>query len=279
MKWPESFVLARLLAQARSAWPGIDVADERFAALVAEKSPDGVTPEEQLELPAADLYLACACAGGDAGAITAFERHHFSAIDAVLARVRDPTLAADDVRQALREKLFVASPGAPPKIAEYAGKGTLAAWFRVTTMRTVLNIVRRSKDVPVPLDHEVLLALATQGATAPTAEDAELAQLKARYRAEFKLAFSDAVEALSARERNLLRYAFVDGLAADEIASIYGVHRTTVNRWLADLGRSLTSGVRTAMLERLRIDRRELESILRLIRSRLDITIERYAGR
>jgi len=47
--------------------------------------------------------------------------------------------------------------------------------------------------------------------------------LKTRYRAEFKLAFADAVEALSFRDRNLLKYAFGDGLASDEIASIYGV--------------------------------------------------------
>jgi RNA polymerase sigma-70 factor (ECF subfamily) len=258
--------LARAIADARAAWSGVVVSDEAFRSFLAEKLP----PDAKLaDVAVSDLYLACACAAADASAIDAFERRYFPEIGAVLARVRDASINADDVRQSLREKLFVRSAEGRPKIAEYAGRGALGSWFRVTTMRLVLNLVRGAKEIPI--DGEALLAL--PGA----AEDVELMQLKARYRAEFKLAFADAVEALSFRERNLLKYAFGDGLVSDEIAAIYGVHRTTVNRWIAELGRSLTREVRVAMSERLRIDRSELESILRLIQSRLDITIERHA--
>jgi RNA polymerase sigma-70 factor (ECF subfamily) len=172
---------------------------------------------------------------------------------------------ADDVRQMLREKLFVGSAKTAPKIAEYAGTGALASWFRVTAMRTVLNLVRGAKEVP--LDGDMVLD-ASCGQP-----DAEMELLKRRYRAEFKAAFAETVRTLAPRERNLLRYAYAEGLGSDDLAVIYGVHRTTVNRWLADVRAALVSGIRAAMTRELRVGKQELESILRLIQSQLEVTL------
>jgi RNA polymerase sigma-70 factor (ECF subfamily) len=252
-------VIATLLAEARTSWPWLALDEEKLASFVTERANDADAA------PSADLVLAYACAQRNEKAIEAFERRYFGEVDAVLARVRDPSLNADDVRQMLREKLFVGSAGAKPKILDYAGRGALGAWFRVTAMRTVLNLVRGRKEIPVDAD----TLLCTPGGSM----DPELEHLKRRYRAEFEIAFADAVAGLGAREKSLLSYAFSDGLGSAEIAAIYGVHRTTANRWLADLRQSLLAGVRAAMLKRLRVDKGELESILRLIRSQLEVTL------
>ncbi len=234
---------------------------------LADKVPDGAPLADALSaMRAADLYLACACSRGDSAAIAAFETRYFGEIDGVLARIRSPRVLGDDVRQMLRERLFVGTAKVAPKIVEYAGSGALASWFRVTAMRTVLNLVRGPKEVP--LDAEMLLA-------SPGGQpDPELEILKRRYRKDFRAAFAEAVGGLDPRSRNLLRYAYSEGLGSDELATIYGVHRTTVNRWLADLRGALLSGIRAAMVRDLGVGKKELESILRLIQSQLEVTLD-----
>src|SRR5262249_48857824 len=51
--------------QARAAWPGVELSYPTFAAWIAERI-DGSA--SLAELRCSDLYLACACAGGDARA-------------------------------------------------------------------------------------------------------------------------------------------------------------------------------------------------------------------
>jgi RNA polymerase sigma-70 factor (ECF subfamily) len=258
--------LATVTRRARDAWPDLAVDDETFASyLAARVGDDGPIEDALARLPAADVYLACACARGDSDAIRAFEARYFGEVDLIVARVRDVVAGAEEVRQMIREKLFVKAGDAPPKIADYTGEGALAAWFRVTTMRMVLNLRRDTKEIPV--DDDKLLDLAA------CRDDAELAHLKRMYRAEFKAAFDEAVGALEAREKNLLHFAFVEGLGGEAIGTILGVHKATVNRRLVDLRGVLLKGIRTAMLKNLRVSRDELESILRLIQSNLEITL------
>ena len=48
-------------------------------------------------------------------------------------------------------------------------------------------------------------------------------------------AFAKAIAGLDARERGLLRLHVVHGLSATAIAGVFGVHRATAKRWLAEL--------------------------------------------
>lgn len=259
--------LALAIAQGRSTWPQVPLDDEVFAGFLAERVPDGggSVTDTVAAMPGADLYLACACAKGVPAAIEAFEKRHFGEVGAVVARIRAPGATAEDVKQMLREKLFVGSPESPPRIGEYAGKGALASWFRVTTTRLVLNLTRGPKETA--LDEERLLDLPG----GPI--DPELEHLKGRYSVEFKAAFAATFTRLEPRDRSLLRYSLSDGLGSDEIALIYGVHKTTVNRWLSDLRDAIAKGVRAEMAQRLGVNKVELESIMRLIQSRIEITL------
>jgi RNA polymerase sigma-70 factor (ECF subfamily) len=266
---PLAAMLAQAIAQGRSAWPQVPLEDEVFAGFLAERVPETAAGPDLAStlsgMPGADLYLACACAKGVPAAIEAFEQRHFGAVDAIVARIRTPGATSEDVKQMLREKLFVGSPDAPARIGEYAGKGALASWFRVMTTRLVLNLTRGPREVPV--DDERLLELPG----GPI--DQELEYLKRRYSAEFKAAFAATFTRLEARDRALLRYSLADGLGSDEIALIYSAHRTTVNRWLSELRAVIAKGVRAEMVARLGVNKGELESIMRLIESRIEITL------
>ena len=66
-----------------------------------------------------------------------------------------------------------------------------------------------------------------------------------------------------------------DDLSIDEIGVLYGVHRATVARWIASVRESLFELTRRALISRLSIDEGDVDSVLRMIDSQLDISIER----
>jgi RNA polymerase sigma-70 factor (ECF subfamily) len=114
------------------------------------------------------------------------------------------------------------------------------------------------------------------GALPSTMADPELEHLRRTYAAELKDAFGRAVAQLSARERNLLYYACVEDLGVDAMGELYGVHRATAARWLANARMALFKHLRAALLAQLRVRPDELESIVRMMLSKVEITLERY---
>lgn len=258
--------LAQALAEARAAWPAIPLAEGPFATYVAERATkEGCAPSA---LRAADLYLACACAQGDSAAIRAFETTYGSEIDAAHRRFAHLPATAADVRQLVLEKLFVGARDVTPKILDYSGRGDVRTWLRVTVVRMLINMAsREAKELPAA--EEFFLAL-------PDPTDVDAARLREVYRAELRQAFGVAVERLTTREKSLLRYGFVEELSIDQMGTIYGVHRATAARWLAEARESLAKHVRAALVERLNVGKDELESILRVVMSQVDMTLSGY---
>ncbi len=215
----------------------------------------------------ADLELARRCARGDVDAIASVEARYFVALDRLLARFEGGHALADEVKQRLRQKLFVGD-GVPPKIASYTGQGDLGRWIRVAATREAISLLRReSKEVPV---EEVALAQALAGGVDP-----ELAYLKDLYAAEFKAAFEQSIAALGPKERTVLKYHVLDGRNIDQIGAVYGVHRATVARWIAGVRDTLLVRTREILMDKIEVDRAEFDSIMRLIQSQLDVSLSR----
>jgi RNA polymerase sigma-70 factor (ECF subfamily) len=99
--------------------------------------------------------------------------------------------------------------------------------------------------------------------------------MKELYRRTFRQAFAAALASLDAREKNLLRQHVVDGLTVDEIGPLYGVHRATAARWVQRAKGRLLEETRKQFMARARISARECESVLRMVRSRIDVTLGR----
>lgn len=264
-------LLAAQVAAGAAAWPDLALDPEHFVRFLAHRLPEGRNLEGELaELPAADLYLACACADGDGRAIAAFEERYFRDIEATVAGMRAPSGAADDVKQILRTRFFVSTGGRPPAITEFGGRGNLHGWVRVSAVREVLRLFKRDRR-KVDLDEALLDDMVGF-------PDPEMAAVKAKCRSELGAAFREALAALSARERTLLRYHIADGLSIDAIGSIYHVHRATAARWLAAVRERLVSDTQARLAAHLRLDRDEVESVIRLVRSQLDLSIVSLLG-
>jgi RNA polymerase sigma-70 factor (ECF subfamily) len=255
-------------------WPSSPPTPEAFGTHLARCiDPRGDMVAQLHALPAEDLFLACACAGGDSRAIAALEEAYARQIGMAVRRIRDQHLLPDDFRQMLRGRLFVGAPGEPAAIARYTGQGPLGAWLRVTALRAALNATRgkRTPERGLPSEEELFGFDDRTG-------DPELDHLKLTYREAFRRAFQDTLSALPAREKTLLRQSVVHGLSVREIARLHDVHHATAARWLVQARGMLLAGTREILRTRLEVSAKELDSIMDLIESRLDVSVAGALG-
>ena len=245
---------------------------ETFAADLAARLNAASTPIPdwfaRLHVP--DLYLACACARGVAPAIEQFQRLYAAEILRSAARFNRASQTADDLHQLLCQRLFVGHDGRPPKIAEFGGQGQLRSWLHVTMVRMFLDATRSvGNRVEVPLEDALETLLP---AVSP---DPELELLKKRASVEFKAAFAEAVRGLEPSFRHVLRLSVIEKLTIDQLAAIQGVHRATAARRIVNARDALLAGTRASMSKSLRLHPDELDSLLGLIASRLEASVER----
>lgn len=252
-------------ARGQAAWPELLVPPAEFVSYLVERLPAG-EPRDQLltRLACEDLYLCCAVRSEVATALDRFERAYLAPLTGAGLRTG---LSEDDTRevlQLLRERLLV---GAEARLAQYTGQGPLRSWLIICMLREARLYQKRLRR-QVPLDGDGLDALVFASPDA--------AHIQAELQGAFKAAFRTAFESLTPRERTLLRYQILDGMAVHEIARIYRVHRVTVSRWLIDLRNRLEQETRAALAHKLNLRADELESHLRIIRSGLDLSLTRW---
>ncbi len=70
----------------------------------------------------------------------------------------------------------------------------------------------------------------------------------------------------------------VNGWSVDRIGALYGVHRVTASRWVAAAREQLGAAIRSELASRLAISVDEVDSIVRLVQSRVDLSLERLLG-
>ncbi len=216
---------------------------------------------------AEDFALASACAAGDRRALAHFEKLYFREIDRAYTRVRRGAVDRQDFGQRMRERLFVATDARRPRIGDYAGQGDLRTWFRVAVTRTLTTeATRPNRDAPSNEEESF-------DDTPDSALDPELALLRRKYSQDFKDAFRRALEAMEERDKAVLRKVVVEHQGIDVIAAVYQVHRATAARWVQRAREGLVRGVRKDLQENLRVAPVELESILRLVASEVEVSV------
>jgi RNA polymerase sigma-70 factor, ECF subfamily len=262
-------VFDRLHEAGRNTWPGVQVSAADFADHLARHL--GVSPEaaELLATRAGDLYLALGAGRGDVAAISVIDRTCIAQVDAALHGMLS-TSEIDDLKQQLRHRLFVGTSGSP-KILDYAGRGELRAWVRASAVRAAISVLRSRKREHV--HQQDLWIAAPDIGIDPTIE-----YLRPRLQTEFRAAFETALGSLETRDRNLLKHHFLDGLSTDELAILYRVHRATAFRWLARARERLLSQTRQVLAARMALRRSELDSVMRLIDSQLEVSVVRLFG-
>ena len=162
------------------------------------------------------------------------------------------TAPNSDVAQLARIRLFT---GDPPAITTYQGRGSLAVFIRTIVSRIAIDQHRSERptadeDVGSLVDHVAI--------------DPALAHMRDRYAADLAGALRTAWDALAPHERFVLALELHQHLSIDQIARVYGIHRTSATRRLASARGSLVTAVRGALRAKLEVADATLDSILRL---------------
>ena len=130
------------------------------------------------------------------------------------------------------------------------------------------NYYSRRANIAIPQNQ--VLAVNSSVGFAP-----QLTYLKTHYREQLKRAFESAVNTLDGGARNLLRQSVVQRLTVDQIGALYGVHRATAARRVEKAREDLLLATRTHLMEQLHVEENELDSIMNLLRSRMDLSVGR----
>lgn len=250
-------------AVAARAWPELPAPDARFLEHLHEQIVDAA---ELAELHVADLFLAHHAQRGEPRAIAAL-RAMLEELRRPLHRTGAGAQLIEEVLADLPAVLIAPRRAADPMLTGYTGRGPLAGWLRVIAVRTVVDRRRRTGTA---VDDELIAEVA-----APEL-DPELAVLRQRYAAELKAAFSAACAELDPAALLLLRQRYLDGLGIDRLAALHGIHRSTAARRLAAARSDLSASVRRRLLDKLGVGPATLDSIVRLVGSELELSLDRY---
>ncbi|MFN0250079.1 MAG: hypothetical protein ACKV2T_24560 [Kofleriaceae bacterium] len=255
---------------ATKMWPGVSVTDERFASDLARRLGDDASATVLEHACGTDVYLAIACIDGDTTAIETFERTYVGEIDAIAGKLRATPDQAAEAKAQLRRILFVDEPDRAAGLRDFAGRGNLHAYVRVIVTRDLVRAIKRGRKEQPLADDDLLTRLGTN--------DPELSVLRAEYYGVVTEAMRSAVAGLDDRSRALLRYQLVDGWTVQQVAKVYAVHKATAARWLVSVRVALGEAIRTELAARLQIEPDEVASIVRLVQSRVDVSLERVLG-
>jgi RNA polymerase sigma-70 factor, ECF subfamily len=258
--------LARVIDTTSQTWPDVHADPLGFAAYLGQRIPSDVEVQAALrDRAVGDLYLTFACLAGDPGAAREVEERFASLVWLLVQRGFTEDLARDTVQQ-LRIQLLA---GDRPGLRTYSGIGSLKAWLRISAMREAIRAERKEQG----REAQELTDTFTDATGDPA-----LQYQRQLYQAEFRTAFEQAVTQLSVRDRNLLRQNVLYGATVDDLGTIYQVHRATAARWISAARVRLVEATRQRMIELLQIQPEDYDSILTLIDSQLDVSIERVLG-
>jgi len=218
-------------------------------------------PHEEARLHGADLYLCCACAKRDRGAMAIMEQQGAIVARTAIARVSKDSEFVQETMQELWEQLLF---GPSPKVERYSGRGPLHAWLRVVASRVALDRCRAHR-----LNAEREVELAEHLAAEPS--DPVIRIIRGRYGRAFQDALERAIDGLSSTDRNLLRL-HTRRCSIDQIGRIYGVHRATAARWLDRARARVLEGARLRLAaSSTDVPEGEFRSIAWDVRSELDL--------
>lgn len=225
-----------------------------------------VDPVLALErLHARDVALALACAQGLPAARALLEQEVLLKLRVPLARIHPSPVFTDEVLQALRANLLMPRAEAPSRLLGYAGTGPLLHWVSISATRLALRM-RKALGEESHVEAEVLAAHPAPGGL-------ELGFVREEARGHVRAAFVRAVASLDDEDRELLRLHFVERLSLERMGALFDLHKSTLSRRLTAVQSLLEKRTRRALAERLSLPEPEVDSVMRAIHGRLDLSL------
>jgi RNA polymerase sigma-70 factor (ECF subfamily) len=250
----------RAFVLGKTAWPSIELRSDELVEFMRRNAIDPNASAEILQ----DVFLACACGHGEPTALRCFRERYFHVVAAAVRSFDSSQEFAGEIYQRLSEALFVRGPSTEAKIQGYKGQGPLAGFVRTAARRIGL---RMSAAAARFQGEEALVQQFSQ------VSELDATLLKLQCRQAINRALCIALRQLPRRERLILRMNLVEKVSTTRIAAMYKVSQPTVSRWIQRSAQTIHETVKELVCDELDVDTRELESLLSLVRSQIEITI------
>lgn len=244
-----------LWAAGREAWPSLPLAEDTFTEWLLDRL-DADTDPASLVGP--DLFLVCGCLTGLPGAADAFVSGPLARAARQATRMTDREAVADLLQDLALQMLTPAPDGAPPKLAQYSGRGALLVWLRMAVTRRALN-AGRGAGRTVSFDQIDWDKAGTH--------DPERSALRRIDAAEVASIFAAAAEATPAEDRTLLRLHYLHGSTLTELAALHHTSRSAIHRRVEAAREAMWGRVRDGLRARLSTSDSECRSLMLLFQS------------
>jgi RNA polymerase sigma-70 factor (ECF subfamily) len=260
---PPEASLANWGEEAEAAWSEFRIDRSSFLEKVRASLPEGPTTALP-RLHHIELYLAHACALGERQALTLFTRRYLTKIPHYLRRFSGVEALLDECRTTLEDKLLLSpGTGGRPRIDQYSGRGPLDAWVAIVAQRTMLAMLR-SRGAHIDSTSELCdlwsAAYEVEG-------DAH------RYLNVIKETLREVLQSLPLRQRSILRLSIVEDVSLTQIARMLHVNQSTVSRTFHASLEKVNRQVRARLKEAHGMGDSEVESIVRQLQSRIDLSL------
>jgi RNA polymerase sigma-70 factor (ECF subfamily) len=120
-----------------------------------------------------------------------------------------------------------------------------------------------------------MVASCSAASTFPVSERVSQVRFLVDAEAAFRDALTDSLDGLELCDRNMLRFHHFHGLSVDQLADMFCTQRAAVVRQLARIRERVLRDTRRSLAARLQVDKHQLEHLIDLARSRLDLAITR----
>lgn len=174
----------------------------------------------------------------------------------------DPDFASDIVARTLA-RLSEPRDLGEMRILAYRGTAPLGSWLTAVLVREAIDAVRGQRH------HEEIAQDVVDG---DSLADSQLA--KSQLAPIVHAAMAMALQTLTAKQRTLLHYRFVDKVSIGELATIFGVHRATIARTLAEVNALLNNQIRDSLVRDHNFPKDEVSALVRSVLSQQEGSLE-----
>jgi RNA polymerase sigma-70 factor (ECF subfamily) len=256
--------LERLLSELfeKSSAQKYSIAEEQFGVILAEiaqkylpaDAPSSEVRALYSSMHVEELVLARACASGHERAWEDFMIRYREKLHDAALRITKEDSKARELAGSIYADLYGTSSRdgmRVSKLSYYSGRGSLEGWLRTVIAQRHVNEYRSNRHT-VSLEEETESGkqFASNELPAPHSSDPRLTGT-----------IDEALGALAAEDRCILAYYFLDDLTLARIATILGVHESTISRRLEKLVRQLRKDI-ILRLTRKGMSRRQAEEAL-----------------
>jgi RNA polymerase sigma factor, sigma-70 family len=286
--------IARLLARAENSRQ-LEISDlfERVASALEkylfrydENASASDVREFIGQLRADDLCLILACERGDEAAWDELVKTQDSTVKSAARKISGSAEEAEDLASSIWAELYGLKRGEDgkpkTKLSYYSGRGSLAGWLRAVVSQLAIDHFRReSKFVQIEENREF------ENLAEKSAEKIENSAVVAHKETPEEIfsekqtardvseALKEAVAALEAEDRLILKLYYFDDLKLKEIGTALGFHEATASRKLVRIQTEIRKSVEKILRQKHGWSEEEVKRYLSETASKLGISFEK----